>query len=143
KAEFRISERGNSGVNYRSELRKDIPHALKGYQADIDGAARSTGQNYEERGRTTLAYRGQKVVIPRTEGAVKEHVKGNAWTPAEVTEELGSSDSRKEHVELDDRAEIHIIAKGNDLQLFVNGVLRSEVTNYATVNGKSSGSVGP
>lgn len=142
KAEFRISERGNSGVNYRSELLKDIPHALKGYQADIDGAARYTGQNYEERGRTTLAYRGQKVVIPPTEGEVKEHVKGNAWTPAEVTEELGSSDSLKEHVKLDDWNEIHIIAKGNHLQHYVNGVLMSEVTDNDTVNGKSSGYLG-
>ena len=51
KAQYRISPEGNSGVQYRSEAVNDIPHALKGYQADIDGANRYTGQNYEERGR--------------------------------------------------------------------------------------------
>ena len=59
KGEFNITEKGNSGINYRSEKLPDIPYALRGYQADIDGANRYTGQNYEERGRTTLAYRGQ------------------------------------------------------------------------------------
>ena len=37
KAEFKISESGNSGINYRSEMVEDVPFALKGYQADIDG----------------------------------------------------------------------------------------------------------
>lgn len=50
---IRITKAGNSGIIYRSEELKDLPHALKGYQADIDGANRYTGQNYEERGRTT------------------------------------------------------------------------------------------
>ena len=51
--EFKISQAGNSGINYRSEELKDLPFAVKGYQLDIDGANRYTGQNYEERGRTT------------------------------------------------------------------------------------------
>ncbi|MDP4250292.1 MAG: DUF1080 domain-containing protein, partial [Bacteroidota bacterium] len=63
KAEYRISPDGNSGINYRSEELKDIPYALKGYQLDIDGANQYTGQNYEERGRGFLAYRGQKVTL--------------------------------------------------------------------------------
>ena len=142
KAEFRISEGGNSGINYRSEKLEEIPNALRGYQADIDGAARYTGQNYEERGRTTLAYRGQKVTIPATEGEVSAHVKGNAWTPAEVTEELGSSDSLKAHVKLNDWNEIRIVASGNHLQHYVNGVLMSDVTDNDTVNGKSEGYLG-
>ena len=61
--EFKITQSGNSGINYRSVALSDVPHALKGYQADIDGANRYTGQNYEERGRTTLAYQGQKVIV--------------------------------------------------------------------------------
>ena len=35
KLEFRIAESGNSGINYRSEKIDTIPHALRGYQADI------------------------------------------------------------------------------------------------------------
>jgi len=36
---------------------------MRGYQSDIDGAKKYTGQNYEERGRTFLALRGQEVVL--------------------------------------------------------------------------------
>ncbi len=32
---------------------------MRGYQADIDGRNQYTGQNYEEKGRTFLALRGQ------------------------------------------------------------------------------------
>lgn len=79
--EVRITKAGNSGINYRSEELKDIPYALKGYQADIDGANQYTGQNYEERGRTTLAYHGQKVNIKArstTQGSVESKIKNNA-----------------------------------------------------------------
>ena len=37
--------------------------ALQGYQCDIDGALNRAGQNYEERGRTFLALRGQVMSI--------------------------------------------------------------------------------
>lgn len=67
KVEYRISARGNSGINYRSVEVAGQPFALRGYQADIDGqnrnanGVRHTGQNYGERGRTFLAVRGQMV----------------------------------------------------------------------------------
>ena len=54
KLEFRIAESGNSGINYRSELIDSIPFAVKGYQADIDGKIKYTGQNYEERMRANF-----------------------------------------------------------------------------------------
>lgn len=63
KLEFKIAESGNSGINYRSDKIDTRPHALRGYQADIDGKIRYTGQNYEEKKRATLAYRGEKVII--------------------------------------------------------------------------------
>ena len=59
KAEFHISDHGNSGINYRSVEIPGTKWLLRGYQADIDGADKYTGQNYEERGRTFLAMRGQ------------------------------------------------------------------------------------
>ena len=88
KLEYKMSIDGNSGINYRSEQITEVPFALKGYQADIDGKNRYTGQNYEERGRTTLAYRGQKTTINGTEApnaGVKDYVKNNAWTKVEIT----------------------------------------------------------
>lgn len=128
KAEYRISPEGNSGIQYRSEELKDIRYALKGYQADIDGANVYTGQNYEERGRGFLAMRGQKVVL-----------KANA--KPEVTGSLGSSDSLKALIK-DGWNEIHIIAKGNKLQHYINGVLMSEAVDEDATNSKSSGVLG-
>ena len=142
KAEFKISENGNSGVQYRSEKVPDVPFALKGYQVDIDGKATYTGQNYEERKRTTLAYRGQKVTIPEMTGTMESHLARNAWTSAVVTGSLGSTDSLKSSIKDNDWNEVHIIAKGNHLQHYINGVLMSDVTDDDTVNRKSSGLLG-
>jgi len=142
KTEFRITKAGNSGINYRSEMVENIPNALRGYQADIDGANRYTGQNYEERGRTTIAYRGQSVTIPTIEGTVQANVKGNAWTGAKVIGSLGSSDSLKTLIKNEDWNECHLVIKGNRLQHFINGVLMSDVTDNDTVNRKLKGMLG-
>src|SRR5262245_34243964 len=63
KVEYRISSQGNSGINYRSTELPGFKWIHRGYQADIDGQNRYTGQNYEERGRTFLALRGQYAYI--------------------------------------------------------------------------------
>jgi hypothetical protein len=42
KVDYWISENGNSGVQYRSDRYTELPYALKGYQADIDGANNRT-----------------------------------------------------------------------------------------------------
>ncbi len=145
KTDFRITESGNTGINYRSELIDSIPYALKGYQADIDGSNRYTGQNYEERGRTTLAYRGQKVLInPQSSpsASLRENVKNNAWQGTIVQGSLGSSDSLMGLIKKNDWNECHIVAKGNRLQHFINGVLMSDVTDNDNVNGKATGLLG-
>lgn len=145
KTEYRITENGNSGINYRSDQLEDIPYALKGYQADIDGKNRYTGQNYEERGRTTLAYRGQKVKIEPQEnsaGSLREHIKSNAWTGATVTGSLGDIDSLRAQMKYEDWNECHLIVNGNRLQHYINGVLMSDVTDNDSVNRKMRGLLG-
>ena len=147
KGEFKIAEAGNSGINYRSDQLTDVPFALRGYQADIDGKNRYTGQNYEERKRTTLAYRGQKTTIPAYSGentpeAVRANVKGNAWSGLTVTGSLGSSDSLKTFIKSEDWNTFHLVIKGNHLQHYINDVLMSDVTDNDTVNGKSKGLLG-
>lgn len=147
KAEFRITKDGNSGINYRSELLDSIPNALRGYQADIDGQNRYTGQNYEERKRTTLAYRGEKAIItsqknPDEPGSLGENVKNNAWQNREVVESLGDPDSLKAKIKAEDWNNIHLIIKGNKLQHYVNGILMSEVIDDDTVNRSFSGWLG-
>lgn len=143
KGTFRITKNGNSGINYRSERVPEVPYALKGYQADIDGQNKYTGQNYEERGRTTLAYRGQQTRIqPFTQGNVRDLVKNNAWTLLTVEKSLGEAEALQSRIKTEDWNEFHLIVKGNRLQHFINGVLMSDVTDLDTVNGKKAGLLG-
>lgn len=129
KAQFKISNGGNSGVNYRSEELADIPYALKGYQADIDGENVYTGQNYEERGRGFLAMRGQNATI-------------NNLKDAFIIKPIGNSDSLKSKIKVDDWNEIHLIVKGNNMKHYINGILMSETTDNDSSNSKSSGLIG-
>ena len=147
KGEFNITEAGNSGINYRSDQLTDIPFALRGYQADIDGKNRYTGQNYEERKRTTLAYRGQKTVINLYTGnpspdSIRAKVSRNAWTGLSVVGSLGSSDSLKTFIKPEDWNTFRLVVKGNHLQHYINDVLMSDVTDNDTVNGKPKGLLG-
>jgi Domain of Unknown Function (DUF1080) len=144
KVDYRVSSHGNSGINYRSESIDSLPHAMRGYQADIDGQNFYTGQNYEERGRTILAYRGQKTTV-NSSGAstqLKDNIKNNAWTKTTVTGLLGSADSLKGAMRNEDWNEYHLIVKGNRLMHYINGVLMSDVTDNDTANRKFSGSLG-
>ncbi|MEM9142545.1 MAG: DUF1080 domain-containing protein [Bacteroidota bacterium] len=145
KAEFKISENGNSGINYRSALLDSVPFALRGYQADIDGKHRYTGQNYEERKRTTLAYRGEKAAITGPEnpkGSLRDHVEQNAWQSREVLESLGVADSLRTAIQDDDWNQIHLVAKENRLKHYVNGILMSEVIDNDSLNRSFSGFLG-
>lgn len=145
--EFRISESGNSGVNYRSEILESIPYALKGYQADIDGKNNYTGQNYEERKRTTLAYRGEKAAIttqpdPEKAGSLRSNIKNNAWQTREVQEDLGNPDTLKEKINKEAWNTCRLIINGNTLQHYINGILMSEVIDNDTINSTPAGHLG-
>lgn len=147
KLEFKISENGNSGINYRSDQLDTIPFALRGYQADIDGKNRYTGQNYEERKRTTLAYRGEKAEISsqensEAEGSLRANVEKNAWQSRNVLESLGHMDSLKTKIKSGDWNEAHLVIKGNHMQHYINGILMSEVIDNDSINRMTSGKLG-
>lgn len=129
KVQFRISAQGNSGVNYRSEEIAGTKYLLRGYQADIDGANRYTGQNYEERGRTFLAPRG--TITYAATGA----------KPA-IIAQIGSADELKQFVKNGDWNEYHIIARGNVLIHVLNGHVMCEVIDDDTEHRKMSGLIG-
>lgn len=118
KADYRITPAGNSGVNYRSVVVPDTVtpsnrFAMRGYQCDIDGRNRYTGNNYEEKGRLFLAVRGQVT-----------HVTGTQL-PA-VLSTLGKPDDLASTLR-DDWNSVHIIARGNIVQHHINGRLMSMV----------------
>jgi hypothetical protein len=128
KAEFRISDHGNSGINYRSVEIQGTKWLLRGYQADIDGADKYTGQNYEERGRTFLAMRGQVT-----------HIDNNGAT---VIASLGSADELKAFIHSNDWNQYHLIVRGNLLIHILNGHIMSEVVDDDIPNRKFEGLIG-
>lgn len=97
--EYRVSAEGNSGINYRSSEVPGVPDALRGYQLDIDGQGEWTGQNYEERGRTFLALRGQ---VSCVETGKKPYVVGSTGDKAELFSQI----------DRDGWNECHVIAPG-------------------------------
>ena len=135
KVEYRISSRGNSGVNYRSVQLTDAPWSLAGYQADIDGQDRNkpplrhTGQNYEERGRTFLALRGQLVRID------------DSGKPT-VIASLGDLAALAAFIKSDDWNQYHLIARGNVITHILNGHVMSIVIDDDAKNRRFDGLIG-
>jgi len=144
KVEYRVSENGNSGINYRSEKVDGIPFALRGYQADLNGKKNLDGSNYEERRRSTLASQGDKVLIPTIEDPDSIHLyrRKNFWTKRQVTGELGTRESLQAHIKSGDWNAYHLIIQGNRMQHIVNGVLMSEVIDEDPVNRRMDGLLG-
>lgn len=113
KLDYRISESGNSGVQYRSAALPDQGKwVLKGYQCDIDGLNRYTGMLYEERGRGFLAERGRVVRMP-AEGGRK------------LIGSPGEGDALKEAIKVGDWNQIHIIARGEVIVHLINNRVMS------------------
>ncbi|WP_282122044.1 3-keto-disaccharide hydrolase [Algibacter mikhailovii] len=146
KLEYRVSESGNSGINYRSTLIENRPFALQGYQCDIDGKNKYTGQNYEEKKRTTLAYMGETVKIPQMPDSIpksnlRKNVKRNCWQTRIITDIKNKRELRL-HIKPNDWNSVHLKIKDNKMQHFINGVLFSEVKDLDQENTSSKGYIG-
>jgi hypothetical protein len=128
KVEYRVSAEGNSGIGYRCEEVPGVPWALRGYQSDIDGKGEWNGQNYEERGRTFLALRGQ---VCRVESGQKPKVIGS----------VGEKDALQQFVN-QGWNEVHLIVRGNVMIHMVNGHVMSIVVDDDTENRKMKGLLG-
>ncbi len=129
KVEYRISAQGNSGINYRSVEVPGAPWAMRGYQADIDGRNRYTGQNYEERGRTFNALRGQITHIPPGK---KAEIIGSLGDPAEL----------ESFIKKEDWNHYHLVVRGNILIHILNGHVMSVVIDDDTENRRFEGLLG-
>jgi hypothetical protein len=128
--EYRISNSGNSGINYRSIEVPGVPFAMRGYQADIHGGDSYTGNVYEERGRTFLALRGQKTVDEANQVAT---VVERFAAPADLQAYVRKEDSWNT---------VRIVARGNHIQHYFNGRLFAEVIDKDAGAGQRRGMIG-
>jgi hypothetical protein len=146
KADYRVSDTGNSGLQYRSVAIPGVKWVLRGYQFDIDGAGwgqmfydkfarekgvecnRVTGQNYEERGRTFLALPGQvsQVLEGRPQRVIASL--GNCMTVARAAN--------------NDWNKAYLIVRGNVMIHILNGQLMSVVVDEDKKNRVMKGLMG-
>ncbi|MBL8216308.1 MAG: DUF1080 domain-containing protein [Bryobacterales bacterium] len=130
KLEYKITAAGNSGINYRSVVIPDTVtpssrFAMRGYQCDIDGQNRYTGQNYEEKGRLFHALRGQ---VTRRVAGRKPILVATFPDPKDaITAEWNA---------------VHLIIRGNTLIHMINGQLMSMVIDEDAGGRRMEGSIG-
>lgn len=123
---YRIVD-GNSGIHYRSSVLEpgEFGPIVTGYQADFEAGTKYSGILYEERGRGILALRGQKTIIkPGTADA-----KGKVKAKVDEVGSVGDSEAIQSSIKSEDWNDYKIIAKGNHLQHFINGMQTIDVTD--------------
>lgn len=133
---YRI-EKGNSGVQYRSKelAAGDFGPILTGYQADFEAGTKYSGILYEEKGRGILALRGEKTTIkPAADGGKKPVVEKNG--------SVGESDAIQATIKSEDWNDYKIVAKGNHVQHFINGLQTVDVTDEDAANAPKEGVLG-
>lgn len=139
--ELRLSYRivkGNSGIQYRSSVitEGDFGPIVGGYQADFEAGTKYSGILYEEKGRGILALRGEKVEI---DGVTTVKTKrGNRKQPTKkVTGSLGDTDEIQKGIKNEQWNDYRIVAKGNHLQHFINGMQTVDVIDKGPGNAPS------
>lgn len=132
--ELRLTYRmvnGNSGIQYRSKVAQQgkFGPVVHGYQADFEAGTTYSGILYEEGGRGILAQRGQKVVIHDDNGKTKIEVVGS----------VGKSEDIQAKIKKEDWNDYVVIAKGNHLQHFINGMPTVDVVDEQASRAAKSG----
>ena len=112
----------NGGFQFRSEHYEGDD--CKGYQVDNNTETEWLVRLYDEFGRHTLAWRGERTVFDKD---------GNATT-TKIPDV-----NKKAHFKLKKWHDYHLICKGNTLTLFVNGKLVAEVIDNDSANNDLSG----
>lgn len=119
---------GNSGIQYRSELKDPVEFIVGGYQADIDATPRYTGILYEERGRGILCERGQRTMVKDQDGK----------TTVKVVGTLGTPEALQKHIHTDGQwNDYTIVANGNQVLHFINGHLMSDCIDFGAKRAQS------
>jgi hypothetical protein len=125
---YRIEKGGNSGVQYRSKALEPGAHGpiISGYQADFEAGKTYSGILYEEKGRGILAKRGEQTVI------------GKNGKPT-VTGKVGDSAAIQATIKDEQWNDYKIVAKGNHVRHFINGMQTVDVTDNDPKNAPKEG----
>lgn len=118
---------GNSGIQYRSTVLDPAGWVVGGYQADMEAGPTYSGILYEERmTRGIMAARGEKVVWDKD-------------GKKQVTGSVGKSEEIQAAIKKEAWNDYVIIAKGNHLQHFINGLPTVDVTDECEAKAAKSG----
>lgn len=107
---------GNSGIQYRSVDRGKF--VVAGYQAEVDNAPGKAGFLYDEKGRKQLALVGEKAAIDASQ---KPKVLGQLASREELV--------ARNYFKARDWNDYRIVARGNHLAHFINGVQVVDLTD--------------
>ena len=116
----------NSGIQYRSKIVKPSYWVISGYQADMEAGQTYSGILYEEKARGILAQRGEKVLI---------HNDGKK----EIIGSVGKSEDIQAAIKKEDWNDYVVIAQGNHLQQFINGMQTIDVVDDQESKAAKSG----
>ena len=115
----RISGPNNSGIQYRSKHvteKAQNPWVVGGYQVEVEDDGNDAGFLYHERGRGRIANVSEKVVV------------GDDGKP-KIVGSLGNKEDIAKNWKKGDWNDYVIIARGNHLQHFVNGVQTVDIVD--------------
>lgn len=121
-ADFKLSRSANSGIQLRSEERPNWD--TSGYQADMTGDGELIGFVYHHQ-RGLIAGRGEKASFAADGKKTVEPI----GTPAELLK----------HFKPDDWNTYHIICRGPEISLSVNGVLMCQITDHHATQAATRG----
>lgn len=132
--EFKLTgDSANSGVQYRSQVLDPAQWIVGGYQADMDYQNRYTGMIYEERGRGILVRPGLRLdIMPGHTMKTPAVVALGADTPEDVL---------KSSIRQGDWNRLLVVARGNHLRHYVNGVLTAESTDRDPEHARLAGAI--
>jgi len=122
---------GNSGVQYRSHIVDQAYWVIGGYQADMDVDNVYTGQLYEEKGRGIVVKPGEHVRIGLI-GAKGKPLLTPFGTPTDPA-------AIKATIQPGKWNDLVIIAEGNHLRHYVNGLLTAEAIDLDPSKGAATG----
>lgn len=119
-----FGDQSNSGMQFRSAVKEfGLVH---GYQADLDGAGKYFAGIWDESGpRHSLAARGQSVII--------------AGDGTKQTRTLPGVETALQGIDLSKWTEYHLKAVGPRIQLWINGVLTTELEDHERGKAAASG----